>query len=111
MSNFRYDVELDPSLFSLEPPAGYTVNNMDAKMPVEDDLVGVLRLIAEHNDGTFPAAIGMSNKEYLQAIQAASISETQKLIKEPKTQKLLKELQAQYGKDRVGFMKAESQRP
>ena len=30
MSNFRYDMELDPSLFSLEPPAGYTVQNMDA---------------------------------------------------------------------------------
>ena len=28
MSNFRYDMELDPSLFSLEPPAGYTVQNM-----------------------------------------------------------------------------------
>jgi hypothetical protein len=106
MSNFRYDMELDPSLFSLEPPAGYTVNNMQATMPVEDDLVNVLRLIAEHNDGTFPAAIGMSNKEFQQAIQAASISETQKLLKEPETAKLLKDLQAQYGKDKDGFMKA-----
>lgn len=106
MSNFRYDMELDPSLFSLEPPAGYTVNNMEATMPVEDDLVNILRLIAEHNDGTFPAAIGMTNKEYQQAIQAASISETQKLIKEPETAKLLKDLQAQYGKDQDGFMKA-----
>ncbi len=106
MSNFRYDMELDPSLFSLEPPAGYTVNNMEAKMPVEDDLVNVLRLIAEHNDGTFPAAIGMSNKEYQQAIQAASKSEVEKLVKEPETAKLLKDLQAQYGKDKDGFMKA-----
>ena len=106
MDNFRYDMELDPSLFSLEPPAGYTVNNMQATMPVEDDLVNVLRLIVEHNDGTFPAAIGMSSKEYQQAIQAASISETQKLIREPETAKLLKDLQAQYGKDMDGFMKA-----
>lgn len=106
MSNFRYDMELDPSLFSLEPPAGYTVNNMDVKMPVEDDLVNVLRLIAEHNEGTFPAAIGMSSKEFQRAIQAVSMSETQKFLKEPETQKLLKELQAQYGKDKVGFMKA-----
>ena len=58
MSNFRYDMELDPSLFSLEPPAGYTVHNMEMTMPVEDDLVNILRLIAEHNDGTFPSAIG-----------------------------------------------------
>ena len=106
MSNFRYDMELDPSLFSLEPPAGYTVNNMEVKMPVEDDLVNTLRLIAEHNDGTFPAAIGMSNREFQQAIQAASMSETQKLMQEPETAKLLKDLQAQYGKDKDGFMKA-----
>ena len=106
MSNFRYDMELDPSLFSLEPPAGYTVNNMEATMPVEDDLVNILRLIAEHNDGTFPVAIGMTNKEYQQAIQAAAISETQKLINEPETAKLLKDLQAKYGKDTDGFMKA-----
>jgi outer membrane lipoprotein-sorting protein len=106
MSNFRYDMELDPSLFSLQPPAGYTVNNMDVKMPVEDDLVNVLRLIAEHNDGTFPAAIGMTNKEFLQAAQAAAISETEKFLKEPTTEKLLEELKAQYGKDTDGFMKA-----
>jgi outer membrane lipoprotein-sorting protein len=106
MNNFRYDMELDPSLFSLEPPAGYTVNNMEAAMPVEDDLINILRLIAEHNDGTFPAAIGMSSKEFQQAIQAASISETQKLLKEPETAKLLRDLQAQYGKDKDGFMKA-----
>ena len=78
MSNFRYDMELDPSLFSLEPPAGYTVKNMEVTMPVEDDLVNILRLVAEHNDGTFPAAIGMNNKEFQQAIQAASMSETAK---------------------------------
>ena len=88
MSNFRYDMELDRSLFSLEPPAGYTVTNMQAKMPVEEDLVNILRLIAEHNDGTFPAVLGMNNREFQQAIQAASISENQKLLKEPETAKL-----------------------
>jgi outer membrane lipoprotein-sorting protein len=108
MSNFRYDMELDPSLFSLEPPAGYTVNNMDVKMPVEDDLVNVLRLIAEHNDGTFPAAIGMHGKEYLQAIQAEAKAESEKFLKEPATVKLLEELKAQYGKDKDkdGFTQA-----
>jgi outer membrane lipoprotein-sorting protein len=106
MSNFRYDVELDASLFSLEPPAGYTVNTMEAKMPVEEDLVSVLRLVAEHNDGAFPAAIGVSSKEFQRALQAASMSETQKLLKEPEIAKLLKDLQAQYGKDKDGFMKA-----
>ena len=106
ISNFLYDMELDPSLFSLDPPAGYDVDNMDAKMPVEDDLVNVLRLIAEHNDGTFPTAIGMTNKEYHHAIQAVAKSETEKYLKEPATEKLLEELKAQYGEDNDGFMKA-----
>ncbi len=56
-------------------------------MPVEEDLVNVLRLIAEHNDGTFPAAIGMSNKEYQQAIQAAAKEETEKFVKTPEAAK------------------------
>ncbi len=106
MSNFRYDMELDPSLFSLEPPAGYTVDNMQATMPVENDLVKTLRLIAEHNDGTFPATMAMTSIEIQQAMAAASMSETQKHMQEPETAKLLKDLQAKYGKDKDGFMKA-----
>ncbi len=106
MSNVRYDMELDASLFSLEPPAGYTVNNMEATMPVENDLVNFLRFVAEQNDGAFPAAIGPSDREYQQAMQAEAMAETEKFMREPETAKLLKELQAQYGKDRDGFMKA-----
>ena len=106
MSNFRYDMELDPSLFSLEPPAGYTVQNMAAAMPVEADLVNVLRFVAEHNNGAFPAAIGMNNKAFMRAMQAAAQSEAEKFLKEPETGKLLNKLKAQYGKDRDGFMKA-----
>ena len=100
MSNFRYDMELDPSLFSLEPPAGYTVQNMDVTMPVEDDLVNILRFVAEHNDGTFPAAIGMNNKEFQQAMQAAAhVGNSKSFCKNRKLQSFCKELQAQYGKD------------
>ena len=106
MNNFRYDMELDPSLFSLEPPEGYTVNSMEVTMPVEGDLVNTLRLIAEHNDGTFPSALGMTNKEYLQAIQEVSKEEVEKFVKTPETQKLMEKLKAQYGKDQAGFMKA-----
>ena len=83
MSNFRYDMELDPSLFSLEPPAGYTVQNMEVKMPVEDDLVNVLRLVAEHNDGTFPAALGIEQQGIPAGHPSGLNSETQKFIKEP----------------------------
>lgn len=105
MSNFRYDMELAPSLFSLEPPPGYTVKNMEATMPVEDDLVNILRLVAKHNNGVFPPTIG-TNKEYMQAIQAASKEETEKFLKTPETKKLLEKLKAQYGQDKDGFMKA-----
>lgn len=106
MSNFHYDMDLDPLLFSLEPPAGYTVNNIEVKTPVEDDLINTLRLIAEHNDGTFPSALGMNNKEYQQAIQAVSKEETEKFMKTPEAEKLLERLKAQYGEDQAGFMKA-----
>jgi outer membrane lipoprotein-sorting protein len=104
MSNFRYDMDLDPSLFSLEPPAGYSVTNVETAMPVEEDLVNILRLIAEHGGGKFPPAIKMG-KEYMRAVQAFSQSEAAKLMATPKAQKLMKELRAKYGKDQSGSMK------
>lgn len=105
INNFRYDMELDPALFSLEPPAGYTVQTQTVAMPVEADLVNVLRIVAEHNNSTFPAAIG-NNKAFMRAIQAVTEPEVQKLLKKPETQKLMNKLRAQYGKDNAGFMKA-----
>ena len=105
MSNFRYDMELDSALFSLEPPAGYDVRSMEAAMPVEEDLVNLLRLVVEHNDGIFPPTIG-ANKEYMQAVQADSKAKAEKLIKTPEAQKLMEKLKAEYGDDKDGFMKA-----
>jgi outer membrane lipoprotein-sorting protein len=70
MSNFRYDVELDPSLFSTEPPAGYTVQTTIHTMPAENDLIETLRLVAEHNSGNFPALT--TNEEFSQAVKAAA---------------------------------------
>jgi hypothetical protein len=102
MSNVRYDVELDPSLFSLEPPAGYDVQTQTVKMPVEEDLVNVLRRVAEHNEGVFPDAIGMTEKTFMLALQA----ESEKLLKSPEVQERMKELMAQYGEDKAGYMKA-----
>ena len=65
MNNFRYDVDLDPSLFSLEPPAGYSTQAMNMTMPVEEDLLSTLRTVAEHSKGLFPAKLGM-NKEVME---------------------------------------------
>jgi outer membrane lipoprotein-sorting protein len=69
MNNFRYDVDLDPSLFSLEPPAGYSTQTMNMAVPVEEDLLSTLRTIAEHNKGLFPAKLGM-NKEVMKPLMA-----------------------------------------
>ena len=67
MNNFRYDVDLDPSLFSLEPPAGYSTQAMTMTMPVEEDLLRTLRTIAEHGKGVFPAKLGI-NEEVMKAL-------------------------------------------
>lgn len=58
MSHFRYDVDLNPSLFSLEPPEGFSTQAIDVTMPVEEDLLRTLRLLAEHGKGVFPAKLG-----------------------------------------------------
>ena len=67
MSNFRYNVDLDPSLFSLEPPEGYSTQAMEMTMPVEEDLLSALRTIAERSKGLFPAKLGM-NKEVMESL-------------------------------------------
>jgi hypothetical protein len=60
MSDFRFDVELDDSLFDLTPPEGYRrvpvpVNVAD---PSEDDLIYFLRYWAAHNLATaFPPTL------------------------------------------------------
>ena len=77
MNHFRYDVNLDPSLFSLEPPAGYSTQAMDMTVPVEEDLLNTLRTIAEHNKGLFPAKLGM-NKEVMKSPMAGGIPEMDK---------------------------------
>jgi outer membrane lipoprotein-sorting protein len=58
MSDFEVNVKLDESLFSLDVPAGYTVERtapLDmSKKPIAY-LADALRLVAEHNGGEFPA--------------------------------------------------------
>ncbi len=56
MSDFAFNVELDDSLFSMTPPAGYTVQEMQVPIsdPTEEDLVEGLRTITRLTDGTFP---------------------------------------------------------
>ncbi len=60
MTDFQTNIDLDESLFSLEVPPGYTVQqtiNMDmakiSKNPLAS-LADVLKMAAEYNDGVFP---------------------------------------------------------
>jgi outer membrane lipoprotein-sorting protein len=92
LSNFRYDVDLDPSLFSFEPPAGYTVQAMNVAKPSEEDLIRTLRIVAEHNNGLFPAKFGM-NVEVMKALGAAMKPE-------------MEEIRTKYGENTPEGMKA-----
>jgi hypothetical protein len=107
MNNFHYDVDLDPSLFSLEPPAGYSTQAMNMTMPVEEDLLNTLRTIAEHNKGLFPAKLGM-NKEVMESLIAGNRFEMDKVTAEKMEAEMDKiaakyggkeKLRAKYGKD------------
>lgn len=61
-TDFEFDLELDDALFSLTPPAGYTVtrDTIDVSLPTEDDLVAGLREFAELNDGVYPDELTMA---------------------------------------------------
>ncbi len=49
-----FDAELDDSLFSLEPPPGYTIRTEQRAQVTEKEMVDYLGIMAEYNDKTFP---------------------------------------------------------
>jgi hypothetical protein len=101
MDHFQYDVALDPSLFSLEPPAGYSTQAMNVTMPVEEDLLRTLRTVAEHNKGRFPTKLGM-NKEVMVAAMAVIKPEMDKLMNDDELEAKMDKLAAKYGgKDKL----------
>ena len=59
MSDFKFDVPLDESLFSLDPPEGYKVTTVpvDVTPPTEAEFVASLRHLAEVSDGAFPPSL------------------------------------------------------
>jgi outer membrane lipoprotein-sorting protein len=95
MNNFRYDVDLDPSLFSLEPPAGYSTQAMNMTIPVEEDLLSTLRTIAEHSKGLFPAKLGM-NKGVMEPLMAKTKPEIDKRTQD-KLEAEMNKVAAKYG--------------
>jgi len=59
MHDFVWDADLDESLFSLEPPEGYTVEEkqFDVSDRGENGLIGALAFWTEMSNGMFPSAI------------------------------------------------------
>jgi outer membrane lipoprotein-sorting protein len=61
LKNFEFDVDIEPSLISMDVPQGYTLDKaqFDLSDANEQDLIESLRIWAEILlDGTFPDAIG-----------------------------------------------------
>jgi outer membrane lipoprotein-sorting protein len=59
LSDFAFNVDLDESLFSIEPPAGYTVQTVqvDASQPMEKDLITLLRQYSTLMNNAFPETL------------------------------------------------------
>ncbi len=59
MTDFEVDVDLDESLFSLDVPEGYTVEEVQLLLPKKPivPLANTLGLVAEHNGGVFPPSL------------------------------------------------------
>jgi outer membrane lipoprotein-sorting protein len=60
MTDFEFDVALDPTLFDTQVPNGYTLIEHAVSVPTEADLIAGLKLVAEHNGGVFPDAFDFS---------------------------------------------------
>jgi outer membrane lipoprotein-sorting protein len=62
-SDFVFNVDMDESLFSLEPPAGYTVTERNVKTDVstleEKDLIEMFREYSKLSDGPFPDSLDL----------------------------------------------------
>ncbi|MGA2061645.1 MAG: hypothetical protein ABSG67_14265 [Thermoguttaceae bacterium] len=53
-SEIVFDVDLDNSLFRLEPPADYSVQTKDRPQVTEKEMIDYLGIVADYNDKTFP---------------------------------------------------------
>jgi outer membrane lipoprotein-sorting protein len=61
MSDFVFNVDLDESLFSVEPRPGYTLQHirMDSSLPEEKDLINTLLWHSQQRRGAFPDSLDL----------------------------------------------------
>ena len=61
MTNIKLDEQLDPAMFSVEPPQGYLVRqgvSLDLNAGPPHHVAELLRIYAKYMEGTFPATVG-----------------------------------------------------
>ncbi len=85
MTDFRFDLELEDSLFSLTPPEGYTQGSQIDTSPIsQDDLIKFLRWWSTHNrDGLFPPSLDPAKM----AEAVMEMNRAGKLLKDQETSK------------------------
>ncbi len=86
MFDFEFDMELDESLFSLDVPEGYTVEEkeIEFKEASTEDLVEMLRIWTKVRGGTFPDALIPSRlvKDTMSFVKAGKELEAQAFAQE-----------------------------
>jgi outer membrane lipoprotein-sorting protein len=92
MSDFVFNLDMDESLFSTEPPAGYTVQNMkiDISPGEEKDLIETFREYSKLSGGAFPDALDMQ-----QTIQIAAKKFASEMSEKPNERQMQKMVEAQ----------------
>ena len=82
-SDFVFNVDMDESLFSLEPPAGYTVTvqnvKTDVSPPEEKDLIEMFREYSKLSDGAFPDSLDFLTTTTIAGKKAGLRMSTQKM--------------------------------
>jgi outer membrane lipoprotein-sorting protein len=68
MTNFKFDEKLDPKMFSVEPPKGYTVRQnavIDVNAGPPSAVAKLLKTYAKYMGGEFPRSLGKEGLEPL----------------------------------------------
>ena len=83
-SDFVFNVDMDESLFSLEPPAGYAVRNVrnaktDHSPEEEKDLIETFREYSKLSDGAFPDSLDFLTTTTIAGKKAGLRMSTQKM--------------------------------
>ena len=109
MTDFVFNVDMDESLFSVEPPAGYTVQNMkiDTSPPEEKDLIATFREYSKLSGGAFPdsldlqTVLGMVARKFAADIATELAASGKEKPNKEQTQKIMKALGQKFAEVQV----------